>query len=96
MRRRVALRMCVGCRTVRPKCELTRLVRVPGGSVEVDVSGRAAGRGAYVCRRRECVETAIRRQALQRALGQPLPAHAAEQMLQAAQEEGLQEAGADA
>ena len=82
-RRHVPLRRCVACRTARAKGELTRLVRAPDGRIEVDASGKAPGRGAYVCRRRECVETAMRKQAVSRALGQPLPAQAARQMLEA-------------
>ncbi len=42
------------CRRVRPKRELVRLVRVPNGGVEVDVTGKKAGRGAYLCPTQEC------------------------------------------
>jgi uncharacterized protein len=44
------------------------------GDVTLDPSGRAAGRGAYVCRDAECIDTAIRKGALSRALKTPLPA----------------------
>jgi len=44
----------VACRQVRPKQELIRLVRVSGGSVEVDTGGEKAGRGAYLCEAPEC------------------------------------------
>ncbi len=43
------MRTCVGCRTVRPKRELVRVVRDPGGELRVDHAGTASGRGAYVC-----------------------------------------------
>ena len=52
---------------------MVRVVRMPDGLVIVDSSGRAAGRGAYVCRTAECVDTAIRKGALGRALRTPLP-----------------------
>jgi predicted RNA-binding protein YlxR (DUF448 family) len=65
-----------------------RVVRTPEGGVEVDHSGRAAGRGAYVCRAAECVEIAVRKQALRRALGQALPEHAAERLRLAAAQAG--------
>ncbi len=42
-------RTCVGCRRVRPKPELTRIVRLEDGTVAIDRSGIAPGRGAYVC-----------------------------------------------
>jgi hypothetical protein len=50
-----------------------RVVRNPTGAVSIDASGRAAGRGAYVCPAAECVDTAIKKGALSRALKTPLP-----------------------
>jgi hypothetical protein len=51
-----------------------RVVRTPIGDVVLDVSGRTAGRGAYVCRTTPCTERAIAKGALARALKTPLPA----------------------
>ncbi|MFA5891663.1 MAG: YlxR family protein [Actinomycetota bacterium] len=56
-RRREPLRTCVGCRRVRPKSEMTRLVARDGSIVE-DPEGRAPGRGAYVCPGAECRDRA--------------------------------------
>jgi len=53
---------------------LLRVVRAPLGDIAIDPDGRAAGRGAYVCRTAECIDTAIRKSALGRALRTPLPA----------------------
>ena len=64
-------RTCVACREEGTKDELVRLVRGPGG-VEVDRSGRAPGRGAYLHRRPECLEMARKRGALARALSSPV------------------------
>jgi predicted RNA-binding protein YlxR (DUF448 family) len=50
-----------------------RIVRSPGGAVALDESGRAAGRGAYVCRSLDCLDKAIKKGALSRALKTPLP-----------------------
>ncbi len=72
--RRVPSRTCVACRTVRPKRELMRVVRTPAGEIILDASGRAPGRGAYVCRTNECLDKAIAKGALSRALTTPLPA----------------------
>jgi predicted RNA-binding protein YlxR (DUF448 family) len=64
------VRTCVGCRVRRPASELLRIVRTPEGIV---AGGPSNGRGAWLCRRdgvgadSRCVETAIRRRALQRA-----------------------------
>ncbi len=50
-----------------------RIVRTPAGDVILDESGRAAGRGAYVCRTGDCLDKAITKGALSRALKTPLP-----------------------
>lgn len=52
-------RTCVVCRRIRPKRELVRLVCVSDGSVEVDISGKKEGRGAYLCPVRECWEAGL-------------------------------------
>ncbi len=64
----VPLRTCVACRTTGAKRGLVRIVRTPQGSVEVDPTGKAAGRGAYLCQRRECWQEALKRETLARAL----------------------------
>jgi predicted RNA-binding protein YlxR (DUF448 family) len=64
----------VACRTPREKRELLRVVRTPNGSVRADLTGRAPGRGAYVCRDASCIATAIDRGALARALAIRVPA----------------------
>ena len=56
----VAQRTCVACRQTKAKRELVRLVRTPDRGVEVDLSGRKDGRGAYLCRARECWDTGLR------------------------------------
>ncbi|HEY3268296.1 MAG TPA: YlxR family protein [Armatimonadota bacterium] len=65
-------RTCVGCRTSRPKNELRRIVRAPDGTIDVDPSGKREGRGAYICPRAECLQAAVRRKALDRALKGPV------------------------
>ena len=70
--RKVPLRTCVGCRQVRPKRELVRVVRTPQGQVEVDPTGKRAGRGAYLCPSVECLERARRARQLERALERPI------------------------
>ena len=66
--RKIPMRMCVGCREMKPKRELIRVVRSQDGNVTVDFTGKAAGRGAYVCRSVECLERAIKTRGLDRAL----------------------------
>ena len=47
-KRRVPLRMCTGCREMKPKKELVRVVKSPDGEVALDLTGKKSGRGAYV------------------------------------------------
>jgi len=61
-------RTCVGCRGEADRRDLLRLVRSPDGSIRVDASGSAPGRGAYVHRDRSCARVALARGALGRAL----------------------------
>ncbi|MBS7307211.1 MAG: YlxR family protein [Eubacteriales bacterium] len=68
MPKKIPMRMCVGCREMKPKRELIRVVRSQDGNVTVDFTGKAAGRGAYVCRSVECLERAIKTRGLDRAL----------------------------
>jgi len=70
---RLPLRTCVACRTTRPKGELVRIVRAPDGKVTLDPTGRAAGRGAYLCSDGACWPTAIKKSAIERALSVTLP-----------------------
>lgn len=58
----------MACRTSRDQRDLLRVVRRPDGTVALDTVGRAPGRGAYTCRSTECVEAAITKGALGRAL----------------------------
>ena len=64
-------RMCVGCRQVRPKDVLVRLVRDADGAVTVDPRRRAPGRGAYVCADMVCVERALKGSRLAHAFRKP-------------------------
>lgn len=66
--RRVPQRTCVGCRDTLPKRQLLRLVRQADGSVIVDPTGKAAGRGAYLHDRRVCWRKALGGGALEQAL----------------------------
>lgn len=65
-------RRCVGCGRELSKKSLLRVVRSPQGVVSIDLTGKAAGRGAYLCRDAECVKLAKRRKALSRALKLPI------------------------
>jgi uncharacterized protein len=61
-------RTCVVCRASTAKRDLHRIVRSPDGTVAYDPTGKAAGRGAYLCGRPDCLDTAVRRRSILRAL----------------------------
>lgn len=66
--RRLPTRTCVACRTERQKRDLLRIVRAPDGTVTLDPSGKATGRGAYLCSDAVCWTLARRRRSIERAL----------------------------
>ncbi len=66
--RKIPMRMCVGCREMKPKRELTRVVKPQEGDAHIDLKGKAPGRGAYVCACVECFRKARKSRALERAL----------------------------
>lgn len=62
-------RLCAGCRQQKPKTELMRVVRLPDGEIEFDPGGKKDGRGVYICRNRECLNTVMKKRGLERSLG---------------------------
>lgn len=52
------VRMCIACRCGKPKRELIRIVRTKEGALSIDKTGKAPGRGAYVCADQACIEKA--------------------------------------
>jgi len=73
VQKKIPMRQCTGCRTMRPKKELIRVVRSPEGEISLDFRGKKSGRGAYVCRDPECLRKAIKAKALERAFGVAIP-----------------------
>ena len=66
--RKIPMRMCVGCREMKPKAQLLRVVKPAEGEARIDRTGKASGRGAYICPRPECLKKAQKSRALERAL----------------------------
>ncbi|MCL6472521.1 MAG: YlxR family protein [Firmicutes bacterium] len=66
--KKIPQRTCVGCREAKPKKNLIRIVRTPEHEIIVDPTGKANGRGAYICPKVECLEAAIRSKRLSRSL----------------------------
>ena len=66
--KKIPMRMCVGCREMKPKKELLRAVRSPEGQVSLDTTGKKPGRGAYCCYNAECLRRALKQGQLDRQL----------------------------
>lgn len=74
MPKKIPMRQCLGCREMKPKMELIRVVRSPDGTeITLDFKGKAPGRGAYLCPDADCLKKAIRSKALERAFSAQIP-----------------------
>lgn len=67
MNKKVPLRMCVVCREMKPKSECLRVVRQDDENYVIDTTGKANGRGAYVCKNKTCLDKCIKTRAFNRA-----------------------------
>ena len=85
--KRIPMRQCVGCREMKPKKELIRVVRSPEGAISLDFRGKAPGRGAYLCPDAACLKRAIKAKALNRAFETEIPQEIYDDLL-AKMEEG--------
>ena len=73
MQKKIPMRQCLGCRTMKPKKEMIRVVRSPEGEISMDLRGKASGRGAYVCNDMGCLKNAIKTKAIERAFETAIP-----------------------
>ena len=73
MDKKVPMRKCIGCGESREKRELARIVRNAAGEINTDITGRASGRGAYVCKNKACVDKAFNNKGLERAFKTTIP-----------------------
>lgn len=73
-------RMCVSCRRMIEKKELLRIVVSAQEPARLDESGKTPGRGAYVCRKKQCLQEALRERKLERGLKAKLSEEATEDL----------------
>ena len=73
MQKKIPMRQCLGCREMKPKKELIRVVRSPEGTLSLDFRGKAPGRGAYLCPDSACLKKAQKSKALSRSLDCEIP-----------------------
>lgn len=71
--KKIPQRQCVGCRTMKNKKDLIRVVKSPEGEISLDFTGKKSGRGAYVCPDPACLARARKSKALERAFETSIP-----------------------
>lgn len=71
--KKIPQRQCVGCREMKEKRALVRVVKSPEGEISLDFGGRKPGRGAYVCPDPDCLRKARKSRALERAFEAAIP-----------------------
>ena len=89
--KKLPMRQCVGCREMRPKKELIRVVKSPEGAISLDFRGKLPGRGAYLCPDSVCLARARKSKDLERAFAQAIPPEVYERL-----EEQMKEVPGDA
>ena len=71
--KKIPMRMCIGCREMKPKKDLVRVVKSPEGDIFLDRTGKANGRGAYVCDHPACMQKVRKNKALSHTFQTPVP-----------------------
>jgi predicted RNA-binding protein YlxR (DUF448 family) len=71
--KKIPMRRCAGCMQSKPKKELIRIVGDKEGRISLDLTGKAQGRGVYLCPDAECLKIARKKQAVSRSLGINIP-----------------------
>ena len=80
MQKKIPTRKCVGCGEMRDNKEMIRVIRTPEGEICLDVTGRANGRGAYICNSAECLKKAVKNRGLEKSLKAQIPGDILEKM----------------
>lgn len=73
MAKKIPLRMCAGCGEMKSKKEMIRVLKTPEDEIFIDATGKKNGRGAYICRKVECLQKAVKTKGLERSLKVNIP-----------------------
>ncbi len=73
MNKKVPMRQCVGCKEMKSKKELLRIIKTAENEILLDVTGKKNGRGAYLCPNAECLAQAVKSKGLERSLKTAIP-----------------------
>ena len=85
--KKIPLRQCLGCREMKPKAELIRIVRSPDGSVSLDRKGKEPGRGTYLCRNSDCLKRALKARSIERVFSMKIEKEVAEALQEEMEEQ---------
>ena len=78
--KKTPMRKCTGCGEMKDKKEMIRIIRNAEGKLELDMTGRKNGRGAYICNDIECLRKARKNKGLERSFKMPVPPEVYEQI----------------
>ncbi len=81
--KKIPARLCTGCGEMKPKKELVRVVKPKDGEIDLDLTGRANGRGAYICRSLSCLQAARKARRFEKAFSCKIPDEVYERMEEA-------------
>lgn len=73
MAKKIPLRQCMGCNEMKSKKDMMRVLKTPEGDICLDITGKKNGRGAYVCKSRECLKLAHKNRGLERSFKMSIP-----------------------
>lgn len=79
-KKKIPMRQCIGCREMKEKKSLIRVIRTPDGELLLDVTGKQNGRGAYICHDPECLAKAEKSKALERSFQMAIPGEVYERL----------------
>ena len=78
--KKIPLRTCIGCKEIKPKKELIRVVKQSDGKIMLDFTGKANGRGAYLCATQECLKKARKNKGIERSFKMSIPSEVYENL----------------
>lgn len=73
MAKQIPLRQCIGCRQMKAKSELVRIIKTPDNEICLDKTGKMNGRGAYICLDDDCYNKAVKSKGIERSLKMAIP-----------------------
>lgn len=79
--KKIPMRQCVGCQEMKNKKELIRVLKNTEGEITIDLTGKANGRGAYLCRNKECLLKARKNKGLERSFKMSIPENVYENLI---------------